>query len=203
MALIDVSIVNVALPSIREGLGASESDLQWVLSGYALTFGVILVAAGRAGDIFGRAPLFMAGVVVFTGASAWAGFASDPLWLNIARALEGVGSGLISPQVVGMIQQFFRGAERGRAFGIFGSVVGVSVAIGPVLGGLLIHIFGVNNGWRWVFFVNLPVGVISSYVMDDRRGTAARDLATRGVPARWRPAGPRRGLATSTRLAPP
>ncbi|MEO7124709.1 MAG: MFS transporter [Nakamurella sp.] len=161
MALIDVSIVNVALPSIREGLGATESDLQWVLSGYALTFGVILVAAGRAGDIFGRGPLFLAGVVVFTGSSAWAGFASDPLWLNIARALEGVGSGLISPQVVGMIQQYFRGAERGRAFGVFGAVVGISVAIGPVLGGVLIDIFGVHNGWRWVFFVNIPFGVLT------------------------------------------
>lgn len=161
MALIDVSIVNVALPSIREGLGATESDLQWVLSGYALTFGVILVAAGRAGDIFGRGVLFLAGVVVFTGSSAWAGFASDPLWLNIARAVEGVGSGLISPQVVGMIQQYFRGAERGRAFGIFGSVVGISVAIGPVLGGVLIQAFGVHNGWRWVFFVNLPFGVLT------------------------------------------
>ncbi len=200
MALIDVSIVNVALPSIREGLGASESDLQWVLSGYALTFGVILIAAGRAGDIFGRAPLFMAGVVVFTGASAWAGFASDPLWLNIARALEGVGSGLISPQVVGMIQQFFRGAERGRAFGIFGSVVGASVAIGPVLGGLLIHIFGVQNGWRWVFFVNLPVGVIAIILalmwfprpLFVRQGGPERD-----DDAGPRSAGPRSSMAAS------
>lgn len=161
MALIDVSIVNVALPSIREGLGASESDLQWVLSGYALTFGVVLVAAGRAGDIYGRGLLFMTGVMVFTGASAWAGLASDPLWLNIARAAQGVGSGLISPQAVGMIQQFFRGAERGRAFGVFGAVVGVSVAVGPVLGGLLIHLFGVVHGWRWVFFVNIPFGVLA------------------------------------------
>jgi EmrB/QacA subfamily drug resistance transporter len=161
MALVDVSIVNVALPSIRVGLGADESDLQWVLSGYTLTFGVVLVAAGRAGDIFGRGVLFLAGVVVFTGSSVWAGVASDPVWLNIARAVEGVGSGLIAPQVVGMIQQYFRGAERGRAFGIFGSVVGVSVAVGPVLGGLLIHIFGVHDGWRWVFFVNIPFGVLT------------------------------------------
>lgn len=161
MALIDVSIVNVALPSIREGLGATESDLQWVLSGYALTFGVVLVAAGRAGDVYGRGALFITGVVVFTGSSMWAGMASDPLWLNIARAVQGIGSGLISPQAVGMIQQFFRGAERGRAFGIFGSVVGASVAVGPVLGGALIHVFGVTHGWRWVFFVNIPFGVIA------------------------------------------
>lgn len=161
MALVDVSIVNVALPSIREGLGASESDLQWVLSGYALTFGIVLVAAGRAGDVYGRGLLFLAGVVLFTGASMWAGFASDPLWLNIARAVQGIGSGLISPQAVGMIQQFFRGAERGRAFGIFGFVVGLSVAIGPVLGGVLINGFGVEHGWRWVFFVNIPFGALT------------------------------------------
>lgn len=159
MALVDVSIVNVALPSIRVGLDASVSDLQWVLSGYALTFGVVLVAAGRAGDLYGRGLLFVAGVVVFTGSSVWAGLASDPLWLNIARAVEGIGSGLISPQAVGMIQQFFRGAERGRAFGIFGSVVGASVAAGPVLGGVLIDAFGAGTGWRLVFLVNVPFGV--------------------------------------------
>ncbi len=161
MALIDVSIVNVALPSIQRGLGASPSDLQWVLSGYALTFGVGLVTAGRAGDLFGRGPLFILGVVVFTASSAWAGSAPDPLWLNIARAVEGIGSGLISPQAVGMIQQYFRGAERGRAFGIFGSVVGVAVAIGPVLGGVLIKAGGAEDGWRWIFYVNVPIGVLA------------------------------------------
>lgn len=161
MALIDVSIVNVALPSIQDGLQASNSDLQWVLSGYALTFGVILVTAGRAGDIHGRGALFLIGVIVFTAASAWAGIAGDPFELNIARAAQGIGSGLISPQTVGMIQQFFRGDERGRAFGIFGAVVGVSVAIGPVLGGGLIEIFGHQDGWRWVFFVNIPVGILT------------------------------------------
>lgn len=194
MALIDVSIVNVALPSIREGLGASESDLQWVLSGYALTFGVVLVAAGRAGDIYGRGLLFMTGVMVFTGASAWAGLASDPLWLNIARAAQGVGSGLISPQAVGMIQQFFRGAERGRAFGVFGAVVGVSVAVGPVLGGLLIHLFGVVHGWRWVFFVNIPFGVLAIALalvwfprplLRARSSGPADAPATRPVSIRW------------------
>ncbi|HEU0256720.1 MAG TPA: MFS transporter, partial [Microbacteriaceae bacterium] len=159
MALIDVSIVNVALPSIQHGLDATESDLQWVLSGYALTFGIGLVTAGRAGDLYGRGGYFLIGVVVFTASSAWAGLAPDALWLNIARAVEGIGSGLISPQVIGMIQQYFRGAERGRAFGIFGGVVGVSVAIGPVLGGLLIQLGGPVDGWRWVFFVNIPVGV--------------------------------------------
>jgi MFS family permease len=161
MSLVGVSIVNVALPSIQTGLGASQSDIQWVLSGYALTFGIVLVAAGRAGDIFGRGPLFLAGVVVFTLASVAAGFAPDPVSLNVARFVQGIGSGLLNPQAVGMIQQYFRGAERGRAFGLFGSTVGLSVAIGPLLGGLLIEFAGVQDGWRWTFIVNVPVGILA------------------------------------------
>ena len=120
------------------GLDASDSDLQWALTGYALTFGVVLVAAGRAGDVFGRGPLFIVGVALFTLSSVAAGLAPDPASLNIARVVQGLGSGLLNPQAVGMIQQYFRGAERGRAYGALGSVVGVSVAIGPVLGGLII-----------------------------------------------------------------
>ncbi len=161
MSLIDVSIVNVALPSIQLGLGATDAQLQWILSGYALTFGVGLVTAGRAGDIFGRGPLFMVGVVLFTLSSAAAGLAHDAVLLNVARAFQGIGSGLISPQVIGMVQQYFRGAERARAFAIFGAAVGISVAVGPLLGGLLIHAGGVEHGWRLTFFVNVPVGIVA------------------------------------------
>lgn len=161
MSLVGVSIVNVALPSIQSALDATQSQLQWVLSGYALTFGVGLVSAGRAGDIFGRGPLFIAGVALFTVSSVAAGLAPDALSLNVARAAQGIGSGLLSPQAVGMIQHYFRGAERGRAFGIFGSAVGVSVAIGPLLGGLLIEAAGPEQGWRWTFLINIPVGVIA------------------------------------------
>lgn len=161
MSLVGVSILNVGLPSIQEGLDASQSQLQWVLSGYALTFGVVLVAAGRAGDIFGRGFLFIVGVVVFTLSSVAAGFATDPTMLTAARFVQGVGSGLLNPQGVGMIQQYFRGAERGKAFGMFGSVVGVSVGVGPLLGGLLIQAGGVQEGWRWIFFVNVPVGILA------------------------------------------
>ena len=121
MSLVGVSIVNVALPSIQSGLGATQSAMQWVLSGYALTFGVILVAAGRAGDILGRGGLFLVGVGVFTIASVGAGLAPDTGWLNAARLLQGIGSGLLNPQGLGMIQQHFRGAERGRAFGLLGT----------------------------------------------------------------------------------
>ena len=161
MSLIGVSIVNVALPSIQRGLTADQSDLQWVLSGYALTFGIILVAAGRAGDIMGRGGIFLVGVGIFTASSIAAGLAPDAMWLNVARFIQGLGSGLLSPQVIGMIQQYFRGEERGRAFGYFGTVVGFSVAIGPVLGGFLIGIGGPWLGWRLTFLVNVPIGIIA------------------------------------------
>ncbi|MFA5702605.1 MAG: MFS transporter [Advenella sp.] len=164
MTLISVSIVNVALPSIQTSLGASQSDIQWVLSGYALTFGVVLVAAGRAGDIMGRGGLFLLGVAVFTLASIAAGLATDAHSLNMARFIQGLGSGLSNPQGIGMIQQYFRGAERGRAFGYFGTAVGLSVAIGPVLGGFLIELGGLDIGWRLTFLVNVPFGVLSLYL---------------------------------------
>lgn len=159
MSLVGVSIVNVALPSIQHGLHASQSDIQWVLSGYALTFGVVLVSSGRAGDIMGRGGLFLIGTLIFTVSSVAAGLASDATWLNAARFVQGLGSGLLSPQGIGMIQQYFRGAERGRAFGYLGTVVGFSVAIGPVFGGLLIQLGGAELGWRLTFLINVPVGL--------------------------------------------
>src|SRR5690625_4185828 len=161
MSLVAVSIINVVLPAIQRGLDATDSDLQWALTGYALTFGVVLVAAGRAGDILGRGPLFIIGVALFTLSSVASGLAPDPLSLNIARFVQGLGSGLLNPQVVGMIQQYFRGAERGRAYGALGSAVGISVAIGPVLGGLIVGFAGEEHGWRWTFLVNVPVGVVA------------------------------------------
>lgn len=161
MSLVGVSIVNVVLPAIQAGLGASQSDIQWVLAGYALTFGVVLVAAGRAGDVYGRGALFIAGVAIFTLSSVAAGLAPDPLSLNIARFIQGVGSGLVNPQVLGMIQQYFRGPERGRAYGAMGTVVGFSVAIGPLLGGMLIALLGPDAGWRATFLVNVPVGALA------------------------------------------
>ncbi|EAR21562.1 putative permease of the major facilitator superfamily protein [Nitrococcus mobilis Nb-231] len=161
MSLISVSIVNVALPAIHDGLGASQSDLQWVLSGYALTFGVVLVAAGRAGDIMGRGGLFLIGVGIFTAASVAAGLAPDADWLNVARFVQGIGSGLLNPQGIGKVQHYFRGDARGRAFGYFGTAIGFSVAIGPVLGGFLIQLGGPDLGWRLTFLVNVPIGVIT------------------------------------------
>jgi EmrB/QacA subfamily drug resistance transporter len=179
MVLLDVSIVNVALPSIARGLGADDSDLQWVVSGYALAFGLVLVAGGRIGDARGRRPTLMIGLAIFTLASAACGLAQSPVMLIIARLVQGVGGGLVTPQNAGLIQHLFRGAERGRAFGLFGAVVGVSTAIGPLLGGLLIQFGGAQEGWRWIFFVNLPVGIV------------AMILAVRTVPYRPRQKGER------------
>lgn len=157
MSLLSVSIVNVVLPSISDSIGASTSALQWVLSGYTLAFGVLLVPGGRAGDVFGRGRLFVIGVIVFGVGALAAGLSPDPVTLNIARVLMGFGSGLLNPQTVGLIQQYFQGAARGRAFGMFGSVVGVSVAVGPVLGGALIALAGREWGWRLAFLVNVPI----------------------------------------------
>ncbi len=161
MTLLDVSIVNVALPSIETSLSASQDQLQWVISGYALTFGLLLVPAGRLGDARGRRFMFMLALILFTAASALCGAAQSSTWLVGARLLQGLAGGLLTPQISALIQQLFSGRERGKAFGIFGSVVGISTAIGPVLGGALIQAFGTGTGWRWVFFVNLPIGMVA------------------------------------------
>lgn len=190
MTLLDVSIVNVALPSIRTGLDATASDLQWVLSGYALTFGLVLVPAGRLGDARGRRGLFMAGLALFTLTSAGAGLSPGPSWLVVARLVQGIAGGVLNPQIAGIIQQLFRGRERGRAFGMLGATIGVSTAVGPLLGGLLIAAGGHREGWRWVFYVNVPVGI------------AALVLAHRLIPARRRAPGSTRTRPRAADLDP-
>jgi EmrB/QacA subfamily drug resistance transporter len=161
MTLLDVSIVNVALPSMQQGLGASPVALAWVVSGYALTFGLVLVPSGRLGDDRGRSRMFVLALLSFTAASALAGFAMNAAWLVCARLLQGAAGGMLNPQVLGLMQQLFQGRERGKAFGLFGAVIGLSTAIGPLLGGLIIQIGGSEHGWRWVFFVNLPIGLVA------------------------------------------
>ncbi|WP_305790127.1 MFS transporter [Symbioplanes lichenis] len=159
MTLLDVSIVNVALPSIQSDLHLSPGELQWVLSGYALTFGLMLVPAGRFGDARGRRTVFIVGLAGFVLASAAAGFATSALWLVVARLVQGAAAGVVTPQVSGLIQQLFKPEERGKPFGLFGATVGVSTAVGPLLGGLLIQLLGASTGWRWIFFINLPIGI--------------------------------------------
>ncbi|MTD13840.1 DHA2 family efflux MFS transporter permease subunit [Nakamurella sp. YIM 132087] len=161
MVLLDVSIVTVALHSITVGLDASAESVQWVLSGYALAFGLLLVPGGRLGDIRGRRGMFVLALVLFVAASVLCGAAPTDTWLVIARLLQGLAGGLLTPQVSGLIQQLFQGAERGRAFGMFGAVVGIATALGPLVGGLLIGAFGEEHGWRYVFFVNIPIGLIA------------------------------------------
>jgi MFS family permease len=160
MALIAVSSINVALPTISHTLGATDSDLQWVLSGYALTFGITLVPAGRVGDVLGRGTFFVIGLMVFSLASLACGLAPTPEFLNISRLAQGIGAGLYNPQTMGMIQQYWRGMERARAFALFGTVVAVSVAIGPVLAGGIIQAFGPEIGWRTTFLINFPLGLL-------------------------------------------
>jgi EmrB/QacA subfamily drug resistance transporter len=172
MVLLDVSIVNVALPSIEREFGVSAGTVQWVVSGYALTFGLALVPAGRLGDTIGRRRMFLIALSAFVLTSALTGAAQTTEWLLAARLLQGVAGGMLIPQNVGLIQDLFRGAERARAFGILGSVVGLSTATGPVVGGVILNLAGSQDGWRWIFYVNVPIGLV------------ALALAARLVPAR-------------------
>jgi MFS family permease len=159
MIFIDVSIVNVALPSLQQGLGASSAELSWVVAGYALTFGLFLVPGGRLGDARGRRRMFFAGLIAFAASSVLAGLAPVAWVLVLARLLQGAAGGALNPQILGLIQTMFSGRERGSAFGIFGAVNASSTAIGPLIGGLLIALGGPDVGWRFVFLVNLPFGI--------------------------------------------
>ena len=161
MALLDTTIVNVALPTIRTSLDASESTLSWIISGYALAFGVALIPAGRVGDRVGHKWVFFAGLALFTAASLACGFAQNDLQLIVARVVQGLAGGIFVPGVTAMIQLMFPGPVRGRAFAIMGSVIGVSTALGPILGGLIIEAFGDENGWKLVFWVNVPIGILA------------------------------------------
>ncbi|PJI93354.1 MFS transporter [Luteimicrobium subarcticum] len=157
VTLLDVSIVNVAMPSIQHSLHASATSLQLVVAGYTLAFGLVLVPAGRLGDAGSRRFLFVGGLVAFAVASLAAGLSPTDEWLAVARLFQGACAGLVSPQITGMIQQEFRGYERARAFGMFGATVGVATAVGPLLGGVIIQVFGEDSGWRWVFGINVPI----------------------------------------------
>ncbi|HEY2273699.1 MAG TPA: MFS transporter [Jatrophihabitantaceae bacterium] len=178
MVLLDVSIVNVALPSIETGLKAATSELQWVVSGYALTFGLLLVPAGRFGDLRGRREVFVGALALFTLASALCGAAPNAITLVVARLIQGLAGGTLTPQISATIQEMFSGRERGRAFGYFGTMVGIATAIGPLLGGLLIQLFGDTEGWRAVFYVNIPIGLIAIpfawWLLPTRDDAAAR-----------------------------
>lgn len=160
MTMLDVSIVNVALPSMAQALDASPTSIQIIVAGYSLAFGIVLVPAGRLGDTRGRRTMFVVGLAVFAAASAMAGFASSDVTLSIARIIQGLGAGLVSPQIVGLIQQLFRGLDRAKALGLFGAAIGVSTATGPLLGGIILQLVGTEHGWRWIFFINIPIVLV-------------------------------------------
>jgi EmrB/QacA subfamily drug resistance transporter len=157
MLLVDLTIVNVALPVIQVSLSASFSDVQWVVDAYALTLAALLLTAGSLADLYGRRRLYLIGLAVFTAASAVCGIAHSPLMLELSRALQGIGGAIMFSVSLALLANAFRGAERGVAFGVWGALAGLATAIGPIIGGALVS----GLSWRWIFFVNLPVGVIA------------------------------------------
>ena len=161
MALLDTTIVTVALPTIRTGLHASPAALEWVVSAYALAYGLALVPAGRAGDRFGHKPLFLIGLAIFTLASAACGLSQNQGEIVAARAVQGAAAGIFYPAIAATIQLSFTGPARSKAFGALGATIGASIALGPVLGGLIIAGAGARDGWRWVFLVNLLIGAVA------------------------------------------
>jgi EmrB/QacA subfamily drug resistance transporter len=157
MILLDTTIVNIAIPSISDKLHASLSDILWILNSYILVYAVLLITAGRLGDLYGPKQLFLVGLVVFTLASVACGFAQNPTQLIIFRIVQGIGGALLTPQTLSVLTMIFPPDKRGAAFGIWGSTAGIATVAGPVIGGWLVTDFG----WRWIFFVNLPVGIVA------------------------------------------
>jgi len=160
MLLLDITIVVVALPDIQQSLGAELSELQWVIDAYALSLAAFLLTAGVIADRVGRRLVFAVGIVVFTLGSLLCGLAGDPTFLSISRAVQGVGGAIMFATSLALISTAYHGRERGTAFGIFGAVTGVAVAIGPVVGGAITS----GLSWRWIFLVNLPIGVLTLVV---------------------------------------
>ncbi len=157
MLLLDVTIVNVALPAIQTSLKSTFSDLQWVVDAYALMLAALLLTTGSLADLFGRRRVFMIGLVVFVISSLLSGLATSPLWLNLARGAQGIGGAAMFSTSLALLGTAFQGRERGTAFGVWGAITGLAVAIGPVVGGALTT----GLSWRWIFLVNVPIGVIA------------------------------------------
>jgi EmrB/QacA subfamily drug resistance transporter len=160
MLLLDITVVNVALPDIQRSLHSSFSDLQWVVDAYSLTLAAFLLTAGVVGDIYGRREVFASGLALFSVASLVCGLSTDSLMLNLARAVQGVGGAIMFATSLALIAGAFQGRDRGTAFGIYGGVIGGAVAVGPLVGGAITS----GIGWRWIFFVNVPIGVVAIFV---------------------------------------
>jgi EmrB/QacA subfamily drug resistance transporter len=176
MLLLDITIVTVALPDIQRSLGASLSDLQWVIDAYALSLAALLLTAGSIADRVGRRVVFATGIVVFTAGSALCGAAGDPALLAVSRALQGIGGAIMFATSLALLANAFHGRDRGTAFGVFGAVTGIAVAVGPVLGGAITS----GLSWRWIFFVNIPIGIAALAAtllrVDESRDPRARRI---------------------------
>src|SRR6478672_7372832 len=157
MVMLDNTVVNIALPAIKDSFGASISGLSWTVNAYTLVFGVLLVSGGRLGDVFGRKRMFLAGLVVFTLGSIGAGLSGSIGELVFFRGVQGVGAAFLMPGSLSIITNTFRGPELGRALGLWAGISGLALGMGPVLGGLLVE----KAGWEWIFFLNVPVALIA------------------------------------------
>jgi EmrB/QacA subfamily drug resistance transporter len=183
MVVLDVSVVNVALPSIERDLRFSPENLQWVVSGYALTFGGFLLLGGRSGDLLGRRRLFMAGLAAFAAFSLLCGFATSSEMLVVARLLQGAAGAVLAPSVFSITSVTFEeGAERNKALGILGGIAGSGAAIGVLLGGILTE----YAGWEWIFYINAPIGLIAlllvpRFVRESRADGLARNFDAAGA----------------------
>src|SRR5215212_3544638 len=172
MIMLDNTIVNVALPSIERDLHMSLSNLEWVVTAYALAFAALMITGGKLADYYGRRRIFVIGLAIFTLSSLACGLAPSAGWLIGARVVQGAGSALMNPATLSIITATFEPRERGRAIGIWAGVSAMALSIGPLLGGLIVD----NLDWNWVFFVNVPVGVlgivVSQLVIRESRDTS-------------------------------
>jgi EmrB/QacA subfamily drug resistance transporter len=157
MILLDTTVVNIAIPSIIDSLHASLDQILWVLNGYILVYAVLLITAGRFGDLYGQRNMFALGLVIFTAASAYCGLAPDIAHLQVARVIQGLGGALLTPQTLAILTTIFPPDRRGAAFGVWGGVAGVATVAGPTLGGYLVT----NWSWRAIFYINLPIGIMA------------------------------------------
>ncbi len=183
MVILDVSVVNVALPAIRHGLGFSEVDLQWVVNAYTVTFAGFLLLGGRAADLLGRRRVFVAGLTLFAVASLAGGIADSQGVLIAARAVQGLGGAIIAPASLSILTTTFtEGAARNRAVGIWGAMGGAGGAAGVLLGGVITDLLS----WRWILFINVPIGLLAAvaaqhYIMESRNPGRAREFDLRGA----------------------
>lgn len=162
---IDIGAITVMLPSIDEALGTDDNVLQWVVSGYSLMFALALVPAGRLGDAKGRRQAMLIGLTMFVGASTLAGLANSGTVLVIARLLQGAAAGVLAPQITALVERLFPPAERGRPFGAVGATSNAATAVGPLIGGLVIAGGGADHGWRLVFLINVPIGIMAAILI--------------------------------------